>query len=66
MQCMGPATIVVTLIVGVFLVLGALVFSLGRQQRRTHARVCSSCGERNPSSARFCARCGHALNDGKH
>jgi hypothetical protein len=57
---MGPATFVVTLIVGVCLVVGALVLGTSRC-RRARKGACPACGQRNASNARYCAQCGHKL-----
>jgi len=67
----GPATYVVMLVVGILLVAGALLLRPGRRLRRgdrSGAAVrpgvpCPQCGHRLPPRARFCARCGHKLND---
>jgi hypothetical protein len=59
---MGPATFVVTLIVGICLVVGALVLASTRQRRRRRVNTCPSCGRRNPSNAQYCAGCGHTLS----
>jgi len=62
----GPPLVVLLLLVGVLLVLGAVL--LGGTARRGAqepgvGNVCSGCGHANPDSARFCARCGRALGD---
>ena len=57
---MGPATFVVTLIIGLCLVVGALALGSARRSRKSTAR-CESCGRKNPPKASFCAGCGHEL-----
>lgn len=60
---MPPATIVVFLIVGVLLVVGALILAtVGRRG----LRMCPhpGCEHRNPPEARFCGKCGRALTPG--
>lgn len=61
---MGPATVVVTLIIGLCLITGGLALRSSRRTRR-RAGVCVSCGQRNPSNAKFCARCGQPLENVK-
>ena len=61
---MGPATFVVTMIIGVCLVVGALVLGSSRCRRAAaETDTCPSCDKRNPSRAKFCAQCGHELSD---
>jgi ribosomal protein L32 len=61
----GPATFVVLLVVGLLLVLGTLLL-----RRRNHDQeepggdnTCGKCGHYNVANAKFCARCGHDLQE---
>ncbi len=61
----GPATFVVLLVVGLLLVLGALLL---RRTNHKHEEpggdsACAKCGHANAAHARFCARCGHDLQE---
>jgi hypothetical protein len=61
----GPATLVVLLVVGLLLVLGALLLGGARRERKKAygEHTCEKCGHTNQASARFCARCGHDLQE---
>jgi len=58
---MGPATVVVFLIVGVLFLLGVLIINAGKGGRRP-GPTCAS-GHTNPPGARYCARCGKKLTE---
>lgn len=65
----GPATIVVFLLVVALIGLGVLIVRASRAgnaaQRKTPvagAARCADCGHANEPGARFCAQCGHALS----
>ena len=65
----GPATIVVFLLVVALIGLGVLIVRASRggsaAQRETPvagAARCAHCGHVNEPGARFCAQCGHTLN----
>lgn len=61
----GPATFVVLLIVGLLILLGALLLgrSRGDPEEPHTGDGCPKCGHRNPTNARYCARCGHELRE---
>ncbi len=58
---MGPATIVVLLIVGVLFLLAVLIINAGKGGRRP-GPTCAS-GHTNRPGARYCAHCGNKLSD---
>lgn len=59
---MGPATLTVTLIVGLLIVFGALMLRVRKGQPR---RVCpdAACAHKNRPRAKYCSRCGQALRE---
>lgn len=59
-----PDLLIVLLAVGLFMVLGALVFggSPGATGRERGICGISGCGHRNIPQARYCGRCGRRLN----
>jgi hypothetical protein len=65
----GPATLVVFLVTGALLALGAWVV-IGNRRRCARGGAgglparpgpCRACGHENSAGARYCARCGAAL-----
>ena len=59
---MGPATVVVALLIGLCLIVGGLVLSSARARRR-RGDLCPACGKSNRPSAKYCAHCGHPLRN---
>jgi hypothetical protein len=59
---MGPATLVVLLLVGMLVVAGVLIANAGAKKRRVRRRCpVADCGHLNDPGARFCAHCGKEL-----
>ena len=66
---MGPATITVMLLAALLIAVGfvVLVFRLRftvKSSTKKNSAACP-CGQANQPSAKFCARCGRALNGSK-
>lgn len=57
----GIATMVVMLLAGVMLVMGALILGGGKLARPRRAGACAKCGHKNAQSAIYCAQCGEKL-----
>jgi hypothetical protein len=52
---------VVMLVAGVLLVVGALVMGGGALAARNRAYACAKCAHKNAKSAIYCAQCGEKL-----
>ncbi len=62
----GPATFLVLLFVGLLIVVSSLLMraSLRSTTASSAVRRCPHCQHDNERAARYCARCGHAVDDG--
>lgn len=69
MPILGPMTLIMVVVMGVFLTLGLELIRRGLRRRRqepssptTTERTCPGCGTVNRNRARFCGQCGVGLS----
>ena len=65
MHIISLPTVIVVLIVGVLLMLGAVLLGGAKRGRKSRPRdkyTCEQCDHPNPRNAKYCARCGRELN----
>ena len=55
---MGPATLVIFLLIGVLLIAGVLIVLAGSRRKKVR---CAACGRVNRRRARYCAACAKPL-----